>query len=351
VDCNSSCQKCSPDVDTCTECLNTEFLYEGACLSECPPSVTITGTGTCTPCDSNCKTCAGTTTTCKTCHGSFKLYENACVASCPADTTIEVGDLCQNCDSNCTTCVDSVTNCVTCATDEYLYNNTCQDDCQAGTTIKNETDKTCEACNANCVTCETTTVNCTTCATGNYLFNGTCVTPCPNGYVVSGASCTAEAVPTPCDGEGGSCSNDLINNDTCETQCNIEACIYDNGSCVIPEETCTTQQYKDSTGTCQACVYPCQTCTSSITCTSCAADTGTGSTLNLYNNECLSSCPSGTIPSTTTAPICLDCDPSCLTCSGEVTTCLSCNTGDKLFSNQCINSCPFGETIEENGAC
>jgi hypothetical protein len=114
------------------------------------------------------------------------------------------------------------------------------------------------------------------------MLSDACVTPCPEGYQVSGADCIKSKPETPCDGAGGICTSDKIGDGTCHVDCNIVACTNDGGDCVIPEPECTSTQYKEG-GVCKNCENNCNTCTSSLTCTSCAAIGG--ETLYFYNNK------------------------------------------------------------------
>lgn len=97
---------------------------------------------------------------------------------------------------------------------------------------------------------------------------------------------------------------------------------------------------------CQTCAG-CKTCSGSAsTCTSCnGADM-------LYNSECFSTCPNGTLAGSGT---CTECDSKCATCVNSVDECSSCSDG--LFlqevdgKNDCI-VCPSGyKGDSDSGRC
>lgn len=58
----------------------------------------------------------------------------------------------------------------------------------------------------------------------------------------------------------------------------------------------------------------------------------------LYNSKCLINCPITTYLSFGN---CLNCDPTCLTCSILPINCLSCNSNFMLVNGQCISKCPI----------
>ena len=90
---------------------------------------------------------------------------------------------------------------------------------------------------------------------------------------------------------------------------------------------------------CTACTSPCLTCSGSITsCVTCISGD------YLYGTTCVSTCPSTTVAvSTASPPQCEDCGPNCKTCtSANVDVCLTCATGYFLYSSTCINTCPTG---------
>ncbi len=91
--CDSTCAVCGMS-GICQACANNRFLFEGACLSECPPRFIGLGTQlqgrTCqnssvtTNCNtvmSGCSVCIGSA--CVLCSGSNVLYNDTCISSCP----------------------------------------------------------------------------------------------------------------------------------------------------------------------------------------------------------------------------------------------------------------------------
>lgn len=76
------------------------------------------------------------------------------------------------------------------------------------------------------------------------------------------------------------------------------------------------------------------------------------SSLLLYNGQCRTSCPAGLVPVNGT---CGSCDTSCLTCTGDMFNCTSCNISSALpylYSNTCRATCPsyYYQNIA-NGTC
>ncbi len=90
------------------------------------------------------------------------------------------------------------------------------------------------------------------------------------------------------------------------------------------------------------CDTTCLTCTQTSThCTSCK--TPSDNPL-LYNNTCVSTCPTGTISQ---SGVCVSCYPNCASCSGASSTqCLTCTSPYLLSDGACVLECP-STTIED----
>jgi hypothetical protein len=69
----------------------------------------------------------------------------------------------------------------------------------------------------------------------------------------------------------------------------------------------------------------------------------------LSEGKCIGSCPSGTFhdPNDNT---CKTCDPSCSSCSGSATFCLSCANSRLASSGSCVSTCP-SNTFSSSGTC
>jgi proprotein convertase subtilisin/kexin type 5 len=94
---------------------------------------------------------------------------------------------------------------------------------------------------------------------------------------------------------------------------------------------CISTQYQ-SNGFCVDCVYPCSTCSSITTCSSCAYSS-TNQTY-YYNGSCQSSCPSGTYGDDVTL-VCKTCVFPCQNCL-NTRQCTSCISG---YLNSQTNTC------------
>ena len=161
------------------------------------------------------------------------------------------------------------------------------------------------------------------------LSGGLCSTACNAGYYFNSSIVDCSACSSHC----------LVCNTAsfcqlCETGYFISSISSILNQCL---QTCPNGYYANTqAGSCQPCVYPCGNCTSSLDCLSC--QTGI-----IYNSRCINSCPDTTFLNQTTAT-CSDCASPCLTCFGNATSCLSCQTSYFLYSvnNTCLSSCFVG---------
>lgn len=181
-------------------------------------------------------------------------------------------------------------------------------------------------CQSPCAKCTDVSDYCTKCLISSgkpYILNGICYDKCPSGYGLY--ENTKECVK--CDESCEECDGEFP--DKC-TKCKPNF-PYFNPSTSKCINQCPDGFYADSNSLCQQCDSKCATCkTSSDMCTSCNKDS---SLSYLYNNNCLTECPNGTI---NTDKICFDCDPSCKTCEGTVNSCTSCNSPLLLYKSKCI---------------
>ena len=116
---------------------------------------------------------------------------------------------------------------------------------------------------------------------------------------------------------------------------------------------------------CTTCAYPNFNQTvhfSELQCTGCLPG------FVLSKGSCISSCPSGTFLSPSDNLTCtgalpwfrenriasntaiLACDPSCTTCTGSSTFCLTCSNNQLSFGGKCVSSCP-SNTVSAGGTC
>ncbi|CAG9317242.1 unnamed protein product [Blepharisma stoltei] len=96
---------------------------------------------------------------------------------------------------------------------------------------------------------------------------------------------------------------------------------------------CASNQFISS-GSCVNCDSSCLTCSgsSSSQCLSCASG------YTLVSGTCAANCQTGQYRDTPTT--CKTCDSSCYTCSGSSSTCISCSSTLVLYNSQCVSSCP-----------
>ena len=194
----------------------------------------------------------------------------------------------------------------------------------------------CTSCNASCLLCSGTAENCSSCASGFNLIasNFTCSASCPDGTVALSNICENCTLPcVNCQGAVDYCLS-------CDQSGTPQ--FAHNGSC-LNSSSCPSGLYPNDTSlTCEACVSPCSTCSSFENCTSCVTNTS----LFEANSSCLSSCPDGYLSQTVnSSDVCVVCTSPCVTCSGDLTFCLSCDqsSGALYVTNgTCVNStsCP-----------
>lgn len=158
-------------------------------------------------------------------------------------------------------------------------------DCPQGT-YYDKTAESCVSCSSNCFNCYESSDNCISCQDGKYLVDGKCLDTCP--YVVIDGSCTN----------------------------NCPEGYFLNGK------------------TCRPCEGDCATCSSATKCDTCRNN------LLVYKGGCVSDCPANTMK--LNENYCLDCDTSCVGCSGSPFSCLRCQNGYYQFQDRCVKDCPSG---------
>lgn len=194
-----------------------------------------------------------------------------------------------------------------------------------------------QLCDPTCAVC-TLSLSCTTCV-ANAIKYSTTTCQCPSGYYW-------QYCPTsqPCNYQCLKCPTYCT---TCASANNCLTCVSTyfltlQGSCV---SSCPLNTYISGT-TCQNCDPSCRSCSGPTIyeCLTCPPN------IVLYKGECLSSCPNQTFNSTTKINsynqiLCIDCDSTCLTCSGPYNTqCTSCfDPNNYLSDSTCINYCPAGQ--------
>lgn len=85
--CSSTCAECSGT--RCIACANAYFIFNGNCLSACPPG-TFSNGSICTPCDSSCSRCNATA--CLNCSDGFLyILKEKCYKNCPNGFVASIG--------------------------------------------------------------------------------------------------------------------------------------------------------------------------------------------------------------------------------------------------------------------
>lgn len=351
--CISPCLTCN-SASLCSSCINDTFLSNTSCVnaSSCPAGTVAgvdssTNLTSCIPCDSACLTCLLTTTHCSSCNSSQLLFlsNNLCVPasncsnfSYPNSTTAT----CQPCPSPCLSCLDSVT-CSSCQNAFVLTQNlTCETSCPLGTFNSTVSGiNQCLSCFSGCEGCSGTNTSCSSCQNGTFLSSNQCInsSSCPNGTYPNSLNNSCSSCLSPCD----QCSTASV----CLTCASGQYLVANNGTCVnrsqCPEGTFGGSSTSNNLE-CLQCDPTCLSCSlTSTNCTSC-------STLFLQGNSCVNSsqCSNGTFPDNS-SQICAQCPSTCSLCSG-LSLCQACTLGYHLHGSTCVSNCPNG-TIPINGTC
>ncbi|KAJ7063671.1 insulin-like growth factor binding protein [Mycena amicta] len=337
-------------------------MQSATCSSPCASSGTCSASGTCI--------CAPgfNGTSCETCAPGF------------------FGPKCQACPAGCASCDEGISGTGRCLTPPVpnpltacnCLNGNCNPDgscsCNPGwTTADNGTSCAkcasgffststgdCKVCQLGCASCADTTGNCLTCGphfTQDQNDATKCTSvpttagsvTCPDGSFSDGTNCT------PCSGSCNTCSGPTSND--C-TLCPTSHFLTNNGSCVSASSTgvCDGSNLiaDNNKGKCDTCGAKCTSCSiasfnvgstvNQLKCTGCIKGTV------LSNGQCIESCPTGTFLSPKDNMTCTTCDPTCSTCSGSSTSCLTCPNNQLASDGKCVSTCP-SNTFSSSGAC
>jgi proprotein convertase subtilisin/kexin type 5 len=353
TNCPTGCAVCAGNAVTngsgtrCTACSGTYYLQHGTttCSVGCTTGY-YNGTGAdankCLQCDSTCASCTDGTTQCTTCASGtpLKQTDGTCVASCLGNQFTLSSD-CTDCPTGCAACTGNAvtggsgTQCTACSGTYYLQHGTttCSVGCTTGYYNGTGADANkCLQCDSTCASCTDGTTQCTTCASGTPLkqTDGTCVASCLGNQFTLSSDCTD--CPTGC----AACTGNAVTGGS-GTQCT--AC---SGTYYLQHGTTTcsvgcTTGYYNGTGAdankCLQCDSTCASCTDGTTqCTTCAS----GTPLKQTDGTCVASCLGNQF---TLSSNCVNCPPSCSTCTGagvdgdgNANQCQSCqNDGDSDY--------------------
>jgi hypothetical protein len=229
----------------------------------------------------------------------------------------------------------------------YMLNNySCYTTCKP-TFGYTEDPSVCIFCDLHCVTCYNVFDNCTTCQTSgtwkSYLYYNdllgynTCVSPCPSGipaYYVNTTTNICELCDPVCE----SCSKNASYCYNCTAGYG-----WSNYYCYNPCPTVPAYYFSNLGLNCSKCNLTCIACTDTLTCSACTLNGS--NTAYLLGTTCYTTCPPGNFSDTNYGQgpnICLGCDGSCATCTGNPSPCQSCNINYFLYNSTCVTTCPTG---------
>jgi len=383
--CDQSCLTCKGATNqSCTTCVDGDYLQNGECLPcdptcltcdggdnndclTCPTGTKLTTTNTCSPpfpiCDPTCVTCVGPKPTdCTKCDVGFSLSGGEC------KNTTECDDW------------DYVTNEASNPNGPYTCSNDCDCEgtrrcspngyCHECSTLAEQyptlyTD--CPVCDATCLTCDGPTADdCVYCNDGFYLdkddgclpcdttcatcFSGTpdtCIT-CPSDRVLQSGYCTI--VNPVCDPTCLTCNGPLA------TNCVICADgfkLSDQGTCeeidcisfdYVWDESLNVDGCKDDcdcdgsrrcgpSGYCDSCLDLAELYPTTYPPTDCPVCDNSCDDCDGPSNYNCTKCPDGIYLFNGQ---CIDCNDNCATCYGTgVNNCLTCASGMVLWNDQC----------------
>ena len=172
---------------------------------------------------------------------------------------------------------------------------------------------------------------CKNCPLNTYFLtsNSSCVACNVNGYFISGSNCTQ------CDPSCRTCDGTLATNClSCPSSPVATYLLSSNHSCVA----CNADRYFISGSECLQCDSSCLTCNGALptNCLSCPS-TPIATYLLSSNQSCVACNVAGYSP---VGPQCIECDPSCVTCSGTTPTdCITCPPSKYLLStnHSCVD--------------
>jgi hypothetical protein len=217
------CHMCGDDAaaGTCQICKNRRYLYNGACVDECPATLSGVGTGNfhrvCGPKKAaplkNCHTPdTADASRCEICKNKAYLSPTGkCVATCPVGSAPRgTGNFYRKCEvggtvaaaapatsgsdgtKNCVARYIKGSECTVCKNKFYLFEGRCLRECPDGHAGQGSGNfyRVCKAldCSSdpNCGACGPDGRSCAICENGRKLHAGTCVAACPFGFEEKG---------------------------------------------------------------------------------------------------------------------------------------------------------------------
>lgn len=216
--CHPSCAECSQGAaaDQCTACPpGTPLLYQGRCLSQCPPRTYAGPASECLACDATCALCDGQgPNRCTACGAPLLLSGRQCVVTCPQGEFQNSVSSCGSCSNSCATCSGPLaTNCLSCELPEFLSGSSCVASCPVGTFADlNTRDCTGDAalaasrshtqlttlchpaaCQSTCATCSGPSASeCVSCGADRVLDGSQCLQQCSAGRFNAAGVCQGQ---------------------------------------------------------------------------------------------------------------------------------------------------------------
>jgi proprotein convertase subtilisin/kexin type 5 len=146
--------------------------------------------------------------------------------------------------------------------------------------------------------------------------------------------------------------------ENCDEQCDDQGCFGKGpAKCIACKNkrmdrtcvsTCPPRSYADSQGVCQPCHEACETCTGpdQKSCLTCSP----GHVRVIDLDICLQQCPEGYFEDYS-VKTCTPCQPNCGGCQDRPDHCTSCDHHLLLYQNKCLTSCPTNTYETEDYTC
>ncbi|KAL4512376.1 hypothetical protein ABPG72_005378 [Tetrahymena utriculariae] len=347
--CHNSCSSCF-DLDeySCISCSNANYTFlqdqngKKKCVDCSQQAQYFQQGNNCLPCHPTCLSCnsPNNPNKCLTCPNNMflKIDDNSCT-DCSINGYYKSSSFCLKCPANCDKCSVQGSNiiCNTCSA-FYFRDPTLTKciGCSGEIPYYVSNDQTCQKCDASCKTCVGgKNTNCKSCFNGvSFLFQEKRCIVCGDGYFTN---------------QPGQCQACISNCRQCNDQNTCQACMTSNSQPIYLDENmqCVTSCdlnggyfiQNDGVLKCLKCDTDCQMCQSKTLCKQCKNNTS----LILQSNNVDVKC--GVCNQNNYVDIqdhfCKKCDPSCLTCSGPLSTnCLTCDQSQNLYK-QPDNSCNY----------
>ncbi|KAL4497164.1 hypothetical protein ABPG72_019484 [Tetrahymena utriculariae] len=308
----SGCKQCNSIQNQCSTCSSNQFMYNNNCYPSQPAGTNCKLSNDnffiCSQCkQSGCLKCQNNINECSSCSASQFLFNFKCYDQQPPGTICDQNGgnqqnyNYQNCAiQGCKDCNTNINQCSSCQSGEYFYDSQCFKKQPNSTYCSNDSNAySCKNClNQQCLSCDSSLLKCISCV--YYLFEGNCYKNQPEN--------------TYCDHNTRICNQCL--NQSCKTcQSNLSICQSCPNQYYLFLGLCTKEQpsntYCDQENNCFKCKdSSCKTCDQSLQiCQTCLAQA------YLYNNYCQSILESGCNIS---CGVCYGIDEDqCVSCSSE----------------------------------